>query len=108
MVPEEVKVEQSTNVKALFPEQQITTDKEKELLNYFATKLAEARGAGLQVDSLVFALIGTLDREDTGHPDGSSFHYNFDESRHVSKELAFIEKLIANEVNTRIDAMEEA
>lgn len=105
MVPEEVN---PSNVKSLRPETEIRTDKEKELVNYVASKLAQAREKGLNTDSIVFCLIGEMQRDDGGHPDGVSIHYWIDDGRHVSKELSFVEKVLACEVNCCIDELHEA
>lgn len=108
MVHKEVDEQPVSNVKSLRPETEIKSDREKELVNYFAAKLAAAREAGLTVDSMVFVILGEMERDDAGHPDGCALHYWIDESRHVTKELSFVEKLISNEISHRIDGMDES
>ena len=103
MVSEEVGT--ASNVTPLFADREVTPDKEKEIINYVAQRLAEAREKGLQTDSIMFCLLGTMTDGKVSHPDGVSLHYWIDESRHISKELAFIEKVLAAEIQERIDDM---
>lgn len=92
-----------SNVRSIRPELDAVASREKDIVNYVAQRIADAKDRGVDLKSIVFVMNGDkLDEEGEQQP-VSALHYWTDEHKPGIYDLTYAHALLGYEITKYID-----
>ena len=95
-----------TNVRFIRPELEGAHDIDKQFTGYLAQRIAEAREKGIDVQGLVFMLIGEIpvenEKKEVVKESAAVLHYWLDEHKPMLPELTYLHAVLGYEITKRL------